>query len=353
MQQKLSFLGFVNQYFPEYKIDKENMHQFDAISAWLSGGENFAKMGDYYSLKKGWLFVGDVGVGKTDTMWLIGRYLSDYLNDKRRFRSCVAWEMAADFSKKETGGHSIFQSHKQGNMFYDELCFMNKGDAKPTREEAQYMGNKVLIGAEIIMQRYNLYKSSGAQTHFTTNTNPEVIHSVYGSAVYDRLMAMCNVLVFTGKSRRWTGETILYEKLKMRLNDAAKYVAPVSDREHQEIKSSIDLQYRQYCDCQKAEANYPALYHTLMSYGCNVNPEGLYDRHFQDCMNSDMYENRRGLSLSRKTEEERRLDRYSFCASVAKTRCVVNFFNELMAAGSKTVFGMVVVNVDKLINNKN
>lgn len=56
--------------------------------------------------------------------------------------------------------------------------------------------------AEIIYNRFRNWEKNGTMSFFITNFDEKYLVKHYGEFIYDRLIGMCNVIEFTGKSQR-------------------------------------------------------------------------------------------------------------------------------------------------------
>jgi hypothetical protein len=195
----------------EFVIDTDNERVVDLLCYYFSDDAQFEKYSDRngksYSLSKGILLFGGLGVGKTFL-------LSTFKHNQKQSYSVVACEdvegvYAANGTdrnaqtgalgiKKYYGLDSISRPNQFGqNMlgyFFDDL-----GQEKP---DTKYFGTERVVMAEILSQRYRnkLFTS----THITTNLGATQIKDTYGPRVADRMKEMFNLLEFpeTAKSRR-------------------------------------------------------------------------------------------------------------------------------------------------------
>lgn len=338
MEQKLSFIDFIKNYFPEYKIDTENNTQISQVSAWASRDENFHKMGERFHLNKGLLLLGTVGTGKTDLVRLLKKYFYEYMRGVLNFSTHTVWKYAGEFEKN---GYQAFDGHEKGNRCYDELCLIDGRQTQPLREYVTHFGNKLLIGEELIMVRYEAFKNFGWQTHFTTNAEPTQLRHVYGERAYDRLIEMCNFIVFTGESRRWMADPNLYTNLNKPI--PKKEAQPIPEQEHQYIKRGLDAVYQTWMQDEVVHDAFPILFNTLEAYGCNVRCDGAYDIHYEKGKNSFSRPLNRVFS-----EEELEFERNLHATAHAKKVCVVTFFNILKEGGADSIFQVKEVQVPVL-----
>ena len=149
---------------------------------------------------KGILLIGNIGVGKTALMKIMQRLFKD---TDRRFRIVTSTALK-DLSEelklgeiKEMYGYGL-----KNDLYIDDIGFMSS---------VKVYGNSINIITEIIMDRYDLFISTGYKTHFSSNivtaylnnnNNYPSIENVYGARVLDRMKQMCNLVNIDGKSLR-------------------------------------------------------------------------------------------------------------------------------------------------------
>lgn len=341
MEQKLSFIEFIGNYFPQYKIDHENETQILQVSAWASRDENFQKMGERFHLNKGLLLLGTVGTGKTDLIRLLKKYFYEYMRGVLNFSTHTVWKYAGEFEKD---GYKAFDGHEKGNRCYDELCLIDGRQTQPLREYVSHFGNKLLIGEELIMLRYEAFKNFGYMTHFTTNAEPLQLKDVYGARAYDRLIEMCNFIVFTGESRRWMSDPNLYNNLNKPL--PKKETAEISEEEHESIKSALDKVYQAWLQDEEVHDAFPILFNTLEAYGCKLRPDNTYETLLQEGMRSFARPLNKVMS-----EEELNSERNIYATAHAKKVAVVMFFQSLRDGGAGSIFQKKEVEVPAVLGD--
>jgi len=261
----LDFEQYVRQYFPQYNIDSDNGDVIQNVSLWAKRDKEFEKDGKLY-LHKGLFICGPVGTGKTDLFHMLRMYLGRYLNSRYKFRREVVWEFTATFCKR---GYEAIQNQDVGNCYYDELCLIDERTNFPNKEQATHYGNKLLVGEEIIMKRYDAFKSMGLQSHFSTNATPAQLREVYGERAFSRLTEMCNFLFLVGDDRRG-GKPNIYKDTN---NPAEKAVWSSGNAEEDivEIKEDLEIIYQNYLKTNEIKHVAPALlYSTLVGFGLSV-----------------------------------------------------------------------------------
>ncbi|WP_439882157.1 hypothetical protein ACSX1A_03130 [Pontibacter sp. MBLB2868] len=146
------------------------------------------------------LFVaGASGQGKTHFMTLIQKYMS---------RHCLDYSFAKKYAQdllprfEEAGTQAIVgfarirnPKGKLVDVYYDDVL-----SERPGRH---YGGPEVMYMAEVINERYILYKSHNLKTFFTSNERSERMREVYGEKVLGRIKDMCNIVVFPPEATNW------------------------------------------------------------------------------------------------------------------------------------------------------
>lgn len=155
------------------------------------------------NLMKGIYLGGSVGTGKTTLMNLFANW---NLN-KRKFRFISCREIQQEFA---TGGfESLLKYTKKSYKYRNNMCDKNNGfitycfDDFGSEGRSKFYGNDVNVMEEIIQDRYREYEETGMLTHATSNLlSGEVIESIYGIRVRDRIRGMFNIIEMNGDSFR-------------------------------------------------------------------------------------------------------------------------------------------------------
>ena len=149
---------------------------------------------------KGVFITGSIGIGKSAMMKVMQRLFKD---TDRRFKLVTGYELK-DLSEEMTIMQikALYGASLKCDLYIDDIGFSI---------DVKRYGNTVNIIAEIIMERYDLYVSSGFKTHFSSNIvadikdnerNIPTIKKLYGSRVLDRIIEMCDLVTWNGKSLR-------------------------------------------------------------------------------------------------------------------------------------------------------
>lgn len=149
---------------------------------------------------KGIFITGSIGIGKTAMMKVIQRLFKD---TERRFKWISGHELK-DLSETLTIMEikDMYGAGLKCDLYIDDIGFSI---------DVKRYGNTVNIISEIIMDRYDLYISSGFKTHISSNItaaiknnekNIPTIERLYGVRVLDRIKEMCDLIIWNGESLR-------------------------------------------------------------------------------------------------------------------------------------------------------
>ena len=150
--------------------------------------------------KKGVLIIGGIGVGKTAIMKIMQRVFKD---SKSRFRLVNAYELK-DLSELYTISQikEMYGFDLKSDLYIDDIGFS---------VDVKRYGNTVNIITEILMERYDLFVSTGIKTHLSSNIMTQITNDIankptlklmYGARIIDRIKEMCEIVTFKGKSQR-------------------------------------------------------------------------------------------------------------------------------------------------------
>lgn len=141
-------------------------------------------------LEKGIMLTGPVGCGKTSLM-NIGRFLLP-ADQRHTIKTCR--DIAYDFAKK--GNDILFQytrgSFRQSRHEPKTYCFDDLGTENPIKPST---GQYSIMG-EILLSRYDLFRTYELITHLTTNLSHEEIEIKYGQRLSSRCRDMFNQISF-------------------------------------------------------------------------------------------------------------------------------------------------------------
>lgn len=166
----------------------------DLLSRYFVGDQTIEN--DGYSLKKGIMLIGGVGVGKTTIMQLF------YSNPKAGYQIVSCRNISNEYAKY---GAEIIDNYSKSfhpnatNHFRHDFfggCFDDLG----TETKRKNFGNEANVMEEIILSRYDKRKGLEGMTHLTTNLSADQIAEAYGERVRSRLREMMNVFIFEGST---------------------------------------------------------------------------------------------------------------------------------------------------------
>lgn len=147
---------------------------------------------------KGVFVLGDLGIGKSAMMRVFHRLFKD--TDR-----CFKWVAGMDLKDM---AEELTTGQIKNYYGYDLKCDLYIDDIGFTVDVKRY-GNTVNIITEIIMNRYDLFISSGFRTHISSNValtsaDPAVasISKIYGNRVLDRLKEMNELVAWNSESLR-------------------------------------------------------------------------------------------------------------------------------------------------------
>ncbi|MGE7775981.1 hypothetical protein ACQKLP_14730 [Chitinophaga sp. NPDC101104] len=177
----------------DYKIHEIDRPVVLKLLAYFLQDEAVAK-DEGLDLKKGVLITGPVGCGKTSILRVMRTYCSEVL--RPQMFSCR--EIAFEFAQV---GHEIIQRYGRGSFFpYSHVPRVHAYDDLGLEGQAMYWGNSCNVMAEILLSRYDLFRSHEMLTHATTNLNSAELEAAYGNRVRSRMREMFNLVAFSPNS---------------------------------------------------------------------------------------------------------------------------------------------------------
>jgi hypothetical protein len=199
----------------EFIIDHSNRPVLRALMLYFLNDPEFESLDPSYSLSKGILLRGGVGLGKTLSLKLF----ADIRSREYKPQICTAAELkqygwpdrfyfpsgftlkqfnACQFVQREfiRGGYEAINPFLMSKeMIFDDLGSEN--------QNAMNYGNKVNIMEEVLTERYELFINQGIRTHITTNiVNADEIQRLYGERIRSRMREMFNTISVEGEDRR-------------------------------------------------------------------------------------------------------------------------------------------------------
>jgi hypothetical protein len=200
-QQLLNFLSMT----VGFTIDDDNKEIVELLCKYFGEDPAFEEMG--YSLKKGLLLFGGVGVGKT---FLLSAFRTNQIYSYQVV-SCQDVEgtfaRCGDERNEKTGEVGLKKyygvtSFTPPNMYGQNNLGYLFDDLGQENTATKFFGTERNVMMEVLTQRYknNLFTA----THITTNLSADQVKDMYGVRVADRMKEMFNLISFpeTAKSRR-------------------------------------------------------------------------------------------------------------------------------------------------------
>lgn len=132
---------------------------------------------------RGTCIVGNTGSGKTILMQMLKEIT--HPQGKRAFVFKKCQDMVTAFNDSKETGYDVFSFFKNKNVCFDDLG---------TEDIGNYYGVKVEVFERIIQNRYDIFKSDGLLTHFTTNLGYQRLIDRYGSRCGSRIDEMCEYI---------------------------------------------------------------------------------------------------------------------------------------------------------------
>lgn len=340
----LDFTSFIKKHYPQFVFDSENGKIISQLGLWATRNEKFNNQDSGWHIDRGLLLIGPVGVGKDEIFRILKTYLS-YLQSPYTFKSKVVWGYTKPFLDM---GYDCFNDDQAGNIYYEELGLTDDKTGYPTREEVNRYGNKILVGSEIIMTRYNVFKNTAYQSHFSTNLDEAEIEKVYGSRCMSRLYEMCNLVFLKGKDRRGV---VAPKFNKNKISPLPPRPREVTVDEHLENKASIEAAYAEFITQGGKMPASPELMYNLMASYCGG---ALYGEEEMRVIMEDvegLFEEAKEMDkkLQRMSKRELESEKVTFVWAKTRQIALYQYFTKLQQAGAKSVFGERSVN-DNVLN---
>lgn len=174
----------------KFIIDSNSEHLLHILGLYFTQNSEFNDFG--YSLSKGLLLAGNIGVGKTAMMQLFARnQLSSFIIKSTR-------QIANEFAERgiciidDYIGETHPSRDNPFNQQFFGICFDDIG----VETKRKNYGNESNVMEEILLGRYdNRYKLQN-KTHITTNLNAQELEECYGKRTTSRMREMFNIIVF-------------------------------------------------------------------------------------------------------------------------------------------------------------
>lgn len=190
---------YVLKNHPHFVVDQQSEKTFNLLCQYFANDPEFEKVG--YSLSKGIMLTGPIGVGKTELLRTFSK------NKRQCFELISVFEIegackkhGVEFIQNFTG--TIPGWGNTSECFYQKSVGWAFDDIG--RESVVFdFGNKSDVLSKIIQIRYlNKNNTPFNSLHLTTNLTPAEIETRYEYAVKSRLREMFNYILLEGNDRR-------------------------------------------------------------------------------------------------------------------------------------------------------
>lgn len=196
------FLMIARNMEGNFIVDENNSDIIDLVCYYMRSDKKFNELNPEYNIKKGLLFLGSLGTGKTILLKSISHLLatfSDYeYSYNPGFKIIPSYRISANFIKH---GYEYFDNPiLTGENVMDDVLGIDDLGAE---NKINYYGTPINVVGELILRRYDKRQAQHKGLLLcTSNLNGEGLKEFYGERVHDRLVEMVNPIILTGKSRR-------------------------------------------------------------------------------------------------------------------------------------------------------
>ena len=177
-----------------FYIEKLKALGFDfSLSIGKIDGKHFSlpEWMSYYRLrlnKRGLLFHGNTGTGKTFSAQMIRKIIQIKYTDEAKLKNL--WKTSRDAFSEKLETEYV---NSKNDVIIDEMF---------SEKEVVDYGEKSNISEKIIQVRYNLFKKDGSITIMTTNSDEDEMLKKGGDRAMSRLKEMCTFVVMDGEDLR-------------------------------------------------------------------------------------------------------------------------------------------------------
>lgn len=191
---------FVKQKFPEFELNEEDKRIYSLVLKYFYSDPQFEQETPSFSLKKGLMIRGNVGVGKTMLMRsILDFFFSTYNIRPFVLKSCTNLNVEFMKNGSETVEKNTWKSFSYSHNKPVSVCFDDLG---VEMVNSSHYSNKINLMQMILLGRYELFIENGMKTFITTNLIGDDIEERYGYRVRSRLREMCNDIPYKGEDRR-------------------------------------------------------------------------------------------------------------------------------------------------------
>ncbi len=162
-----------------------------------------------WNLSKGLMFTGKKGLGKSMSLKIMHKLFHCGYNippiQRQKYFKMIGMESLAVKKGKSMPNLEDFYVKIENNLFCDEVMRESDNETKQINNFGT-LEQPFSIG---IHQMYRNFTDNGKLYHFSTNywsledwPNGSYFAEIYGNEIHDRIVEMCNIIEFTGKSKR-------------------------------------------------------------------------------------------------------------------------------------------------------
>jgi hypothetical protein len=344
----LDFTSYIKKFYPEYKFDEHNKTLIKHLSLWANRDPKFNDLEPGWHLDRGIILFGVPGVGKDVLCRTLAAYLR-YLRSQYAYGTRIVWEYSDKFMKEKS--NACLKDVGLANCYFEELARTDEkvtdkfGKELPLTcsiEDVQSFGNKLLIGAQLINVRSNIFVQFGYQSHFSTNCNEDQLRTLYGVRVVDRLREMCNYLVLKGESKRGK---VAPQFVRNKMAYTPPPARETTIDEHKENRALLEAEYSTYLETGQVTEKASLNFYILRSYNCAV----AGDDELRDLMEmaAEDYVPPHNSFKTINRDEHKTAFQWEHARKIA----VIKFYQNLKKEGAKTIFGIVDVPVNNMVRD--
>ncbi|KAA9340141.1 P-loop NTPase family protein [Adhaeribacter soli] len=178
-------------WLPTLFIDENNLEPLLKICASFAQDKK-ALLQFKMRINRGLIISGAPSQGKTHILRLFQRLIG-YYSQGESFGLVNAQKVVREF---EQNGATVVDRYSNKRNMKCELIDYAYDDILAERPARHYGGPETLVMPEIIEIRESVMNNHGIKTYFTTNHRSAVIKDIYGDRTIERILAMCDPVVF-------------------------------------------------------------------------------------------------------------------------------------------------------------
>jgi DNA replication protein DnaC len=180
----------------KFEINETNEEYYLDLFAYFKGYDR------KYNPKKGLLICGPVGTGKTLSIQVMQGIFKNFAICDTRYIVRDYFQTKPPTLVIDKYGRCSFRKSPAGIIDKTKPITYCFDDFGLENVNVKSYGNEQNIMEEIILDRYDEFRSRGMITLATTNLTAKMIEDVYGDRVRDRLREMMNYVTLDGESKR-------------------------------------------------------------------------------------------------------------------------------------------------------